>query len=176
MDRKLEIGPGNKQKPGPEWVFADAISRPTVDVICRWGWEPLPFETDTFVEVFACHVLEHIPWHKTVEALSEVCRVLKPGGMFEVHVPNVAKLIDHYLKNERGDRWHKFGAGKNPFLWFAGRMLGYGEEHNWHKAVFDMDHLIHCLCLAGFDRIEPLDGKQQRGTRHYPNLAARAYK
>ncbi|RXG28327.1 Methyltransferase domain-containing protein [Leeuwenhoekiella marinoflava DSM 3653] len=45
----------------------------------------LPFETDTYDVIFCNHVLEHIPDDTT--AMQELYRVLKPGGMAILQIP-----------------------------------------------------------------------------------------
>jgi SAM-dependent methyltransferase len=45
----------------------------------------LPFEDAEFDVVIAAEVLEHI--HEDVEAIAELCRVLRPGGLLAVTVP-----------------------------------------------------------------------------------------
>ncbi len=47
--------------------------------------EHLPFREGSFEEVFASHVLEHIP--DLVGTMHELHRVLKPGGLLKVIVP-----------------------------------------------------------------------------------------
>ena len=54
--------------------------------------KPLPFEDNTFDLVYASHVLEHIPWYKVEEVVKEWVRILKPGGVLEVWVPDGLKI------------------------------------------------------------------------------------
>lgn len=49
--------------------------------------ETLPFEDAKFDKIICGEVLEHV--HDKDAALSEIARVLKPGGMFVVSVPNL---------------------------------------------------------------------------------------
>lgn len=66
----------------------------------------LPFADDSFDRVICSEVLEHIPEFKTV--LSEINRVLKPGGIFAVSVPRFGpewvcwQLSDEYHAMEGG--------------------------------------------------------------------------
>lgn len=66
--------------------------------------DALPYENDFFDLVAAGEVIEHI--FNTDHFLSEVGRILKPGGRFLISTPNVASL---------GRRWLLL-IGKNPLL------------------------------------------------------------
>lgn len=48
----------------------------------------LPFEDGFFDYVFSSNVIEHIPRNIYLQYLSEIHRVLKPGGVFAVGAPN----------------------------------------------------------------------------------------
>jgi SAM-dependent methyltransferase len=108
-----EIGPGGAPLAG--------ISPPPIYVDCfkAFGAAPnyadyfghacaLPFQDNTLDYVIASHVLEHVA--NPVAALAEWCRVLRPGGIIYVVVPDrratwehqraltpVAHLLDDYL-------------------------------------------------------------------------------
>jgi len=157
--RKLEIGSqrvGAKSVHG-ERVRAIELDFETFDVVEGadhqgvWGKGPLPFPDDTFTEIYASHVLEHVPWFHTVAALKEALRVLTPGGMIEIWVPNAEWIVRHWLESRCGDLWRRFNPENDPTLWAAGRLLAYGPgEENWHRALLSPDHLLNCLEQAGF--------------------------
>ncbi|MBI2144957.1 glycosyltransferase [Candidatus Woesearchaeota archaeon] len=54
--------------------------------------EKLPFKDNTFDCVFMIEVIEHMPRELEARALSEVKRVLKPGGQFIMTTPNYRSL------------------------------------------------------------------------------------
>jgi SAM-dependent methyltransferase len=71
-------------------VLAESPSR----VVAAVG-EVLPFPDETFDVVFSSNVLEHV--QDPVKVLSETRRVLKPGGMMHVVVPNYGSIWEgHY--------------------------------------------------------------------------------
>ncbi len=68
--------------------------------------EPLTFDADTFDAVYHSHVLEHIPRDKAPGFLRECLRVLRPGGILRVVVPDletIARLYLRYLEAADGD-------------------------------------------------------------------------
>jgi len=155
---KLEIGPGNS-KISSEWhTVGDFVREGIVDKVCHWGQDQLPYENDTFDYVYSSHCLEHVPWYQTDYALSEVFRVLKPGGTFEVHVPNLKYIALCYLNKKKGDAWNKFGNQDHFVKWFSSRLFSYGPtSSNYHKSAFDEDYLKFSLEKCGFHGFEVVE-------------------
>lgn len=61
----------------------------------------IPFPDNTFEFVYHSHLLEHIPRSKVLDILKECCRVLKPGCVIRVVVPDlecIARLYLQYLE------------------------------------------------------------------------------
>ena len=54
--------------------------------------EPYPCADATFDWAFSEHLLEHLTPDQAVAWLSEVRRVLKPGGLLRVTTPNLARV------------------------------------------------------------------------------------
>ncbi|MGE3376462.1 MAG: methyltransferase domain-containing protein [Vicinamibacteria bacterium] len=173
--RKLEIGAVRAGPVGAGFETLDALAG--ADHRARWGEEPLPFPDEVFGEVYASHVLEHVPWFLSVAALREAHRVLAPGGLLEVWVPDLRAIVDSYLAGRCGDGWRKHNPDGDPLLWLNGRLFTYGPgDENWHRAAFDAEHLTACLTRAGFARVE-VTRRRTRGVSHGPiDLGALAWK
>ena len=119
-----------------------------------WGVEPLPIDDETCELVFASHVLEHVPWNRTKQALAEVYRILVSGGIFEVWVPNFGYIVECYHDNLCGDDWRRDNPNSCPMLWVNGRLFTYGPgDENWHRSCFDERYLRSCLEEAGFQNV-----------------------
>lgn len=80
----LEIGSGI-QRTDARLINLDISSFPNVDVV--GVGERLPFLDNTFSVIVSQAVLEHVPKPDTV--VSEIYRVLKPGGYLYAEVPGV---------------------------------------------------------------------------------------
>lgn len=174
---KLEIGPGNK-KISEEWITVGDFKRPgIVDKIAHWGNESLPFDNETFEIVYASHCLEHVPWYQVDYAVSEVYRILKNGGIFEVHVPDLSYIISCYQNKINGDKWQKFNNQEHYVKWFSSRLISYGPTlSNYHKSCFDEEYLSHCLSKAGFNKIEKVTSSLAHQLHGNINLGIRGKK
>jgi predicted SAM-dependent methyltransferase len=91
----LNLGCGNRMH--PDWVNLDFTStRP--GVIAHNLLEPLPFADNSFIAVYHSHVLEHFPRQTVPHFLRECFRILEPGGIVRVAVPDLELLTRLYLE------------------------------------------------------------------------------
>jgi SAM-dependent methyltransferase len=59
--------------------------------LCNVEVDSIPYPDESFDAVVCCQVLEHFS-HSHLPAMKEICRVLRPGGIVEVDVPNAASF------------------------------------------------------------------------------------
>jgi SAM-dependent methyltransferase len=85
---RLNLGAGDDRR--PDWISVDL--RPEVaDVVC--DVRKLEHWADGEVdEILAEDILEHFPADQTADLLAEWHRVLRPGGLLTVKVPNLFQL------------------------------------------------------------------------------------
>lgn len=168
--RKIEIGCGFMfNKPGYERLDIDP-NCPQLDFCC--SMDDIPVEDKVFDEVFSAHSLEHISWRKTHKTLSEWFRILKPGGVVHIVVPNMRWIVEQYLANGQG--WTEDAAvmtadektclttqaGVSHSLWANFKLFSSTVENDIHLAGFDRWILAQRLKDAGFANIELLYDQQ----------------
>lgn len=81
----------------PAWVNLDV--RPVSPGIRSWNVaDGLPFADGQVQACYASHVLEHLSRHQARTLLAECWRVLRPGGVLRLAVPDLETLAREYLK------------------------------------------------------------------------------
>jgi predicted SAM-dependent methyltransferase len=135
---RLHLG-GAVRAPG--WIGADVQPGPAVDVVAHAC--ALPFADGVFDELYASHVLEHLGyWGELPAALAEARRVLRPGGLLRVSVPDLDVLARLLIAPGRTlpERFHVMR------MMFGGQM----DAHDWHRVGLTWDILGDYLARAGF--------------------------
>lgn len=94
-----------------DWINVDFVSN-TKNIIAHNLLKGIPFESNYFDVVYHSHLLEHFPKNKSTEFILECYRVLKPGGVIRIVVPNLEVIIREYLekleKSIEGDEAAKY--------------------------------------------------------------------
>lgn len=156
----VNLGCGGTGRTG--WVNVDAFPAQSVNCVCdcRRG---LPFDDASCAGIFTEHFFEHVDYTEEVPRLLYEChRVLVPGGMIRIVVPDAGR----YLRSYAHPGWDELS-----------RLRGLSEEHDdpysncryrtkmevvneifrqgaQHKYAYDEDTLTQVLIDASFTRIE----------------------
>lgn len=142
---KLHLGCGKRYIPG--FVHIDAVDYPHIDHVSTI--DHLPFIQDQSVElIYTCHVLEHFKRNDVERVLREWYRILKPGGVMRISVPDFAKLCEVYQRTS--ELGLVIGAlfGRQDYL------------YNIHYNVFDFDSLSTLLKQTGYCDVKHYDWRQ----------------
>jgi predicted SAM-dependent methyltransferase len=137
---RLHLGCGGESKAG--WVNVDLLGDP---VEVAWNLaHPLPFKAGSASAVFHEHLLEHLPLEDGAALMRECYRVLKPGGVLRVGVPDAGRLIRSYAD----DRVYleQLHPGRPT------AMIAVQELFYWHRhcAMFDTETLCVFFKATGF--------------------------
>lgn len=82
----------------PEWTNLDFVSTGE-GVIAHNLMNGIPVENESFDLAYHSHVLEHFTKDDGNKFLQECYRVLKPGGIIRIAVPDLERIAREYLKN-----------------------------------------------------------------------------
>lgn len=91
--------------------------------------------------IYACHILEHVPYAQVPEVLKRLYSRLKPGGVLRLSVPNFETIVRMYQEKKQIE-------DILPPL-----MGGQGYKDNFHYAAFDKLFLTHLLRKNGFKKV-----------------------
>lgn len=169
--QKLEIGSGPKKRSG--WLTLDYCKG--ADVF--WNLtHPLPFPDNCFNEIYSSHVLEHFKHQQLIQLLSELHRVLKPGGKMLISVPNINLYISAYLNNSRENLLQYKPAVISECRIDILNYIFYMDGH--HHIMLDEENLCFLTKLAGFERfsVRTFDGSIDPKEREHESLYAICYK
>ena len=173
---RLHLGCGRRQVSG--WLNVDvADSEYDVDIAAG----RLPWATDSFDEVVAQHVVEHLElMAELIPLLTELHRVMRPGGTIWLSCPDMEKVTRSYLEQgmanlwaDKQTRWPGSNAEREG-LRRRGAPPRYPHHlldevprvqmlnqffHQWgeHKNLFDFDLLNWALTATGFSLTERVD-------------------
>jgi predicted SAM-dependent methyltransferase len=136
----LHLGSGGHELPG--WVNVDLVG---MGSDLRWDLTTkLPFPDGSADAVFLEHVLEHFPLETVLAMLGESRRVLAPGGIVRVGVPDFGRYAESYA-GDRSFLEERRPGRPTPLLAMAEVALSHG-----HRSVWDAETLERVLTESGF--------------------------
>jgi SAM-dependent methyltransferase len=146
----LLLHPGCQKIRKEGWVNIDLAGFP-VDL--RWNLlRPLPFPDDSADAVFHEHLQEHFSLADGIVLTKDFHRVLKPGGILRIGVPDAAKYLQGY-----NDESNPFLESMRPGR--PTRLLAVQDLFYWpgHRTMYDFETLGLVVRAAGFSRVERRD-------------------
>lgn len=154
---QLHIGSGPYNLDG--WINLD-IFPAQLSTNVLWG---LPFTNGQCRTVFLSHLLEHLFYPTDAMALlKEIRRILEPGGVVRIVVPDIEQCLRAYQENnqeffeKRVEHWGG-GDGNATRLEHFLSYAGAGPDPAWlfeaHKFGYDFETLERALQRAGFKSI-----------------------
>lgn len=97
----LNLGAGPRGLIDGHWVNVDGFPAPNIHFLVDLQ-RGLPFPDGSFDGVFSEHVLEHFTKQAGLFLAVEVARVLRPGGVFRVIVPDGEFVMRSYFDDPEG--------------------------------------------------------------------------
>ena len=147
---KLHLGCGPRYIPG--FVHVDCMRAPHVNIV--GPVEKLPFSDASISLIYASHVLEHFGRNEYKQVLVEWFRVLEPGGILRLAVPDFSACAAIYYESGLVD----------GLSGLVGLLVGGQRDANdFHKMVFDEPFLRRDLLSTGFKEVRHWDW---RATEH----------
>lgn len=140
----LHIGCGPIKS--PEFVNVDAVPYAHVHIVTDDIGQLSEFASGTVDLVYMCHILEHFKRPVLKQVLNEMLRILKPGGVLRLSVPDFDRLLEVYVE-----------AGRDPDAIHLQLMGGQDSPYNIHYSIFTERSMSALLRHTGFSAVRPWD-------------------
>jgi predicted SAM-dependent methyltransferase len=131
LPRILDVGCGLSKFPGS--IGIDANPQTSADVICDLDRGHLPFRENSFDEVRAVHLIEHV--EDVITTMEEFHRVARPGGTIFLVTPHYTDISSYtdptHRRHLSTESFHYFypGGKHGSESWYTQKRLKELEVH-----------------------------------------------
>ncbi len=170
---RIDLGGGDVRRDG--WLTLDIDLKSDLFWDLRRG---IPFPDNSVDAIYSSHFFEHLTYRDGQAVMAEAYRVLKPGGLISVCVPDARMYIDAYLGHRELDPTREYW--EPAFISSEGiDVLNYvAYMADEHKCMFDQQGLVERLTRAGFigSRERSFDTGLDLADRAFESIYAEAWK
>jgi len=124
---------------------------------------PLKIDDDSVDGIFTEHVLEHLTYDQVERLIKECYRILKPGGIIRIIVPDVSIFIEKYCLNDNDwfSQWEKYtfiesddATRRNRRMISKMTAISFVTQEYGHMSCWDFETLGIFLRGANFKNVE----------------------
>jgi len=147
MPQNLNVGCGNSPATGDSWVNLDQYHE--ADYVVKMSFLEYAGKTDDgfFDLVNMDAFLEHLPTKAALPTVKEAYRILKPGGLLRITVPDFDYLVEQWYRT-------KDALKQTMEQMFYGNQKHEGE---FHRSIWTVTKLRDVLAVAGFTEFQMRD-------------------
>lgn len=161
--RRLNWGCGTQPEPG--WINSDRKQAPGVEISCDIR-EGLPLAEGEIDYAVSIHALPEVPYPDLVPVLTELRRVLKPGGTLRLGLPNMEHAFDAYRRGESD--WFLIPDDEMSSL--GGKLITQLIWYGYSRTLFVPQFAEELLRKAGFAQIHHCASGETASP--YPDIVA----
>ena len=141
----LNLGSGPRGKDSDHWVNIDGYKDRNVHFRLDFS-RTLPFLDNTFDGAFCEHVIEHFTYEDGQRVCAEINRVLRPGGVFRIVVPDAGLIVRSYIDHP-GKLAAYRGLADSTDMQAVNDLFRQRYEHQF---LYDWPTMEKMLLAAGF--------------------------
>jgi len=145
--QRLNWGCGDHTLPG--WINCDRRSLPRVDLACDIH-DGLPLESQSIDYITSIHALPEVPYNRLIPTLTELRRVLRPGGVLRLALPDLMKGVEAALRGERDYFKIPDADATDIRAKLVVQLIWYG----YSRTLFTHEFIEEQLRKAGFARVD----------------------
>lgn len=153
---KLHLGCGGLYLPG--FINIDFMAGEE-GVKADQSWDlrkPLDmYESDSAELIIANHLLEHLPINSVEGAVASWYRVLKPGGVLVMELPNFDAIVGEYFLRRQLNR-----PIDDLLPWIFGNQEHQGQFHYWGWSQDSLTRLFEKIGIKNYKFMKPQDREQ----------------
>jgi len=143
---KIDVGCGSELDVAGGWTGVDPFWNPPDDfagtVLAYHAWDVGGLSAGSAEEIRSHHALEHLPPTRIKATLAEWFRLLVPGGLLDLIVPDAVYCLQHFMDHPYSPWAFTMIHGRNDYP---------GDRH---LTAFDVLGLHLALADAGFDVVQ----------------------
>ncbi len=129
----------------------------------------LPFQDKSVDVIYSSHMLEHIDRTEAANFLLEAYRILRPGGIIRLALPDIKKQVEQYNKSGDADAFiestHMCVPSSGTFAKRLQLLFVGNRNHQW---MYDGNSLCRLLQKQGFFKTEVIPPGQTRIADYKP--------
>lgn len=144
--QRLNLGCGPRPPAG--WINADIKPADGVQLVGDI-LDGLALDDASIAYAVAIHFLQDLPWPDIPKALSELKRVLKPGGVLRLALPDLDRAIDAYRRRDKGYFYVPDEDARSVGAKLVTQIIWYGSV----LTPFTFDFAEELLHDAGFSAV-----------------------
>jgi len=167
---RLQLGPGSAWvKPDNHWINVDVDPKRADMIIDFQEFDSFPLKDSSVDCIYGSHVFEHMSIWVTDRVFQECCRVLRPGGVMRLILPDVERSINEYVfknkefslflrrekraKNRHDKNLTIFECMKEDFLSKSMQPNLLGQRALAHQNAWDFESIKKDLLNARFSYV-----------------------
>lgn len=157
QSRELSVNIGSGGFGLPDWVNVDIAPGKNTTILLDIR-KTLPFVDGSVRRILAEHVVEHLDFDENIPSVfAEFYRVLAPGGVVRIVVPDTERFVLAYSQKSR-DLWQGLGWDLDTFppgLYSSMHVLNHiFHQEGEHLFGYDFETMALTLRKAGFPTVE----------------------
>lgn len=159
---RLNWGCGASGEPG--WINSDLKDGPGIQISADIR-DGLPLDDNSLDYAVSIHALPMISYPDLVPVLQELRRMLKPGGVLRLTLPDVDRTIQAYLRHDR----EYFLVPDDEVDCYGGKFIVHLLWYGYTVTLFTADFIEELLGKAGFHHVSHC-AYRQTASEHAPGI------